>query len=87
MRLVVRARTRSSSDAYRKTYPPNSGASEVRFRPREMRHQEIGQHVLSRLVESMRDIALVEAEGRGEVNARMISIMISPKKTAAAAKA
>ena len=55
----------------------------LRFRPREMRHQEIGKAVLSRLVEALRDLALVEAEGRGEMTARMISIMISPKRAAA----
>ena len=58
----------------------------MRFRPREMRHQEIGQAVLGRLVESLRDIAAVEAEGGREMSARMISIMISPRRAAGAAQ-
>jgi translation initiation factor IF-3 len=59
----------------------------LRFRPREMRHKEIGRQVLDRLVGALRELAVVEAEGRGEMSQRMISILISPRKATGVQKA
>lgn len=54
----------------------------LRYRPREMRHYEIGTAVLRRLKESLGDIAQVETTGGGRENARMQVITLARKKTA-----
>ncbi|MCL5269355.1 MAG: translation initiation factor IF-3 [bacterium] len=58
----------------------------LRYRPREMRHYEIGTQVLHRLTEALADLALVEAENRGTENMRMQTILLTRKKTTAPAK-
>lgn len=61
----------------------------LRYRPREMRHYEIGTQLLNRLVAALSDLATVESENRGNESMRMQTILISPKKKspAGAAKA
>lgn len=54
----------------------------LRYRPREMRHYEIGTNLLNRLVAALSDIATVESENRGNEQVRMQTILISPKKKA-----
>lgn len=54
----------------------------LRYRPREMRHYEIGTNLLNRMVAGLSDIATVESENRGNEQMRMQTILISPKKKA-----
>lgn len=54
----------------------------LRYRPREMRHYEIGTEVLNKLRETLGDIAQIEAAGGGRENARMQVIMLVRKKSA-----
>ena len=59
----------------------------LRYRPREMRHYEIGTQVLSRLVAGVGERAMVESEAQRGESMRMQSIMITPKKKAPGAAA
>lgn len=59
----------------------------LRYRPREMRHYEIGTHLLNRLVAGLSDVATVESESRGGEQIRMQTILISPKRKAASGAA
>lgn len=52
----------------------------LRYRPREMRHYEIGTNLLNRLVAGLNDLATVESESRGNEQMRMQTILISPRK-------
>lgn len=54
----------------------------LRYRPREMRHYEIGTNLLNRLVAGLNDIATVESEKRGGELMRMQTILITPKRKA-----
>ena len=54
----------------------------LRYRPREMRHYEIGTNLLNRLVSGLNDVATVESESRGNENLRMQTILITPRKKA-----
>ena len=56
----------------------------LRYRPREMRHYEIGTNLLNRMVAGLSDIATVESENRGNETMRMQTILISPKRKASA---
>lgn len=53
----------------------------LRFRPREMRHQEIGQQVLDQTIAELSDLSSVESHSRGH-NMRMLTILLAPKKSA-----
>lgn len=59
----------------------------LRYRPREMRHYEIGTALLNRLVAGLNDVATIESETRGNESLRMQSILISPRKKAPAGPA
>ena len=52
----------------------------IRYRPREMRHYEIGTQVLERLLEDLKDLAVVESSNRGNTHMRMQTILIAPRK-------
>lgn len=52
----------------------------IRYRPREMRHFEIGTQVLNRLIEETRDLANVESHNRGGEGVRMQVAILAPKK-------
>ncbi len=54
----------------------------LRYRPREMRHYEIGTHVLDRIVENLKDISLVESSSTGNRHVRLQTILIAPRKEA-----
>lgn len=51
----------------------------IRFRGREMAHQEIGVDVLNRLKEDTADIAVVESFP-SRIEARQMIMMLAPKK-------
>ena len=50
----------------------------VRFRGREMAHQEVGMRIIDRLVEDTADIAIVEFQPRRE--GRQLLMVLAPKK-------
>ena len=52
----------------------------MRYRPREMRHYEIGTQVLSRLAQDVSEIADVDQNTAGKRGVRMQSIVLSRKK-------
>ena len=54
----------------------------LRYRPREMRHYEIGTQVLDRIVEDLKDIALIESSSTGNRSVRMQTMLIAPRKEA-----
>ena len=51
----------------------------IRFRGREMAHQELGKQLLDRLEEELSDIATVDQRPRME--GRLMVMMMSPRKT------
>ena len=52
----------------------------MRYRPREMRHYEIGSQVIDKLVEALKGIAIVESSARGKSSMRTQSLLLAPKK-------
>ena len=56
----------------------------VRYRPREMRHYEIGTQRLDKMVQDLADIAVVESSQRGNSQMRMQLLTLSPKQALAA---
>jgi translation initiation factor IF-3 len=55
----------------------NKAKVTVRFKGREMAHTELGWKMLTKMVQAMADIAVVENNPRME--GRMLSMMLSPK--------
>jgi len=51
----------------------------VMFRGREMVHIDYGQRIVERLVEDLKDVAMIDDEPRLE--GRNLSLMLSPRKT------
>lgn len=56
----------------------------VRYRPREMRHYEIGTQRMDKMVEELNDIAIVESQQRGNSQMRMQLLTLAPKQQATA---
>ena len=52
----------------------------IRYRPREMRHYEIGSQVLERMIQDLTDLAIVESSSRGGPVMRMQIAVLSPRK-------
>lgn len=52
----------------------------IRYRPREMRHFEIGTQILNRLIEESKDLATVESQNRGGEGIRMQVAILAPRK-------
>ena len=52
----------------------------VRYRPREMRHFEIGTQKLDKSVEELGDVATLESQNRGGSGMRMQSLVMAPRK-------
>jgi translation initiation factor IF-3 len=57
----------------------------VRYRPREMRHYEIGSQRLDKMVLELNDIAVVESSQRGNSQMRMQLLTLAPKQASGAA--
>ena len=51
----------------------------VMFRGREMAHVELGQKIVERLLDDLKDVALLDDDPRLE--GRNLSLMISPRKS------
>ena len=51
---------------------------EVRFRGREMAHAELGQRIVTRLLEDLQDEAMLDGDPKME--GRSLTLMLSPKK-------
>ena len=58
----------------------------MRYRPREMRHYEIGTQVIDRVIGGLGDIAQIEASGGGRQQVRTQAMMLTPKRQAAVKK-
>jgi len=56
----------------------NKAKATVVFRGREMTHQEVGRHLMNRLVEELKDIAEIERPARME--GYMLVTIFAPKK-------
>ncbi|OPZ08290.1 MAG: Translation initiation factor IF-3 [candidate division BRC1 bacterium ADurb.BinA292] len=56
----------------------------IRYRPREMRHYEIGLKVMDRLVEELKELASVESTTRNQSGLRMQTMILAPRKEAIA---
>lgn len=52
----------------------------IRYRPREMRHYEIGLKVMDRLVEELKELASTESSTRQQGGLRMQTMILAPRK-------
>ena len=52
----------------------------MRYRPYEMRHQEIGMQILNRIIADLAPIAEVESNSRGPEGSRMQVLVLQKKK-------
>jgi translation initiation factor IF-3 len=57
----------------------------VRYRRGEMRHYEIGTQKMDKMIEELKDLALVESTSRGQEGLRMQTVTLSPRKTSGSA--
>ena len=55
----------------------------VRYRQREMRHFEIGTRIINKLIEDLKELALVESQSRGGEGVRMQVAVLAPRKVPA----
>lgn len=52
----------------------------IRYRPREMRHYEIGSQVLDRMIQELNDLGIVESSSRGGPVMRMQIAVLAPRR-------